>query len=336
MHARKSIAALAGIGLLAGAGLVDFDRRAASAQTASLTPRETFAGANSRIVSARFFHTRISTVRNSTAARVGRSLASLEPTWVTGLLRYARHQYPSGAEVRAWRKIRRKVRARSPGAQFDVVLNAEHYRTPAAIRLTMRRLRAKLGNEGWFFDFFSNAFQKHPRMVRAAIASAHRNGEWIGGNVFGIARLRSLPSKADFFSVQDNVFNLNLRAVRRLATGERVIYHLNSDPAHPRSGGCRFIQRLNTRQRMALIRRRAAQQVRIGFRFSYPVLFPQCIRPRKGGGSFLAAYNAFRDPPMAREIGRLLDLYDFSPGTGRSRSENVVQPPGKASRTMRR
>lgn len=310
----RSMAAAVCLGFLIGASVVHFDKSTASAEAGTLTPRETFAGANSRIISARVFHTRISTVRNSNAARIGRSLGSLRPTWVTGLLRYARHQYPSGREIRAWTKIRRKVRSRSPSAQFDVVLNAEQYRTPAAIRLTMRRLRTKLGNEGWFFDFFSTAFRKHPRTVRAAIASAHSHGEWIGGNVFGIAKRRSWPNGADFLSIQDHVFHINLGAVRRLATGERVVYHLNSDPAWARSGGCRFIQRLSTRQRMALVRRRAAQQITAGFRFSYPALFPQCIRPRKGGGSFLAAYNAFRDPPMAREIGRLLDLYDFSPG----------------------
>jgi hypothetical protein len=314
MGAPRSTVTVACLGLIACAAAAQAGGPAASAQTGAPSAREAFAAANSRIISARFFHTRISTVRNSNAGKVGRALGSLQPTWVTGLLRYARHQYPSRAEVRAWNKIRRKVRARSPGAHFDVVLNADHYRTPAAIRLTMRRLRTKLGNEGWFFDFLSGSFRRNPKMVRAAISSAHKHGEWIGGNVFGIASNRPLPSRVDFLSVQDHVFHLNLGAVRRLATGQRVIYHLNSDPAKAHSGSCRFIQRLNTRQRLGLVRRRAAQQPRVGFRFSYPVLFPQCVRPRKGGGSFLAAYNAFRDPPMAREIGRLLDLYDFVPG----------------------
>lgn len=314
MRTRAAIAAGLALGLITVAGAAGAEPPGANAVDARVTPRESFAAANSRIVSARVRHTRISTVRNSNAGRIGRNLASLRPTWVTGLLRYARHQYPTRSEVKAWNKIRTKVRNRVPTAQFDVVLNAEHYRTPAAIRLTMRRLRAKLGPEGWFFDFLSGEFRKHPRMVRAAIASAHSHGEWIGGNVFGVAQHRPLPRRVDFVSVQDHVFHLNLGAVRRLATGKRVIYHLNSDPARARSGGCRFIQRFSTKRRMALVRRRAAQQPRVGFRFSYPVLFPQCIRPRKGGGSFLAAYNAFRDPPMVREIRRLLDAYDFVPG----------------------
>ncbi len=146
--------------------------------------------AQSRIISARVWHTRISTVAHTNSRRIGRSIASLHPTWVTGLLRYARNQYPHRDEVRAWHQIRRIVRTASPGAQFDVVLNAMQYRTPRAIRMMMRRLRAKLNNDGWFLDFYSQGFRKHPRMIRAAINSAHGHGEWIGGNVFGISHHR--------------------------------------------------------------------------------------------------------------------------------------------------
>ena len=89
-----------------------------------------FAEAQSRIISARVWHTRIPTVPNANSRRIGRSLSALRPTWVTGLLRYARNQYPHRGEVRAWNQIRRIVRASSPHAQFDVVLNALQYRTP--------------------------------------------------------------------------------------------------------------------------------------------------------------------------------------------------------------
>jgi hypothetical protein len=273
-----------------------------------------FAAARSRVVSVRVFHTRIATVPHTNARRIGRSLASLRPTWVTGLLRYARNQYPLHGEVRAWRQIRRIVRTQSPSAQFDVVLNALQYRTPAAIRLTMRRLRAKLGNEGWFFDFYSTAFKAHPRMVKAAIASAHAHGEWIGGNVFGLAKHRPLPSRSDFFSVQDAGIHLNLPAVRRLAARTPIVYHLNNDPDKPSSGGCRFIKRFSDARRRMMLRRRAWQQVEYGFRFSYPALYPECLRSRAhGNGTFLRAYNAFRHPRVVNEIARLLDRYDFDP-----------------------
>jgi hypothetical protein len=270
----------------------------------------------SRVISARVRHTRLRPVRRSNARRIGRSLASLRPTWVTGTLRYARNQYPKRNEIRVWEEIRRIVRHHSPGAQFDLVLNAEQYRTPWAIRRTMQRLRAKLGPEGWFFDFVTSGFRKYPRMMRAAIDDAHAHGEWIGGNLFGIGKRRKLPMRMDFWSVQDHVFHLNLPAVRRLSAMKPILYHLNSNPQRRRSGGCRFIQRLSTKQRVNLIRRRAAQQARYGFRFSYPALFPQCLISRgKGNGTFLRAYNAFRDPRVVGEIRTQLDRNDFDPAS---------------------
>ena len=275
-----------------------------------------FAPAFSRVVSSRVYHTRFSVVRNSTSHRIGRSLASLDPTWVTGLLRYARNQYPTHDEIRVWKRIRKRVHRSSPTAQFDVVLNAEQYRTPAAVTRTMRRLSAKLGNEGWFFDFFSSAARRHPKMIKAAIAWAHTRGQWIGGNVFGLARATAFPVNADFLSVQDDGFHLNLPAVLKISKRVPVLYHLNNDPDDKSSGGCRFIKQYNTSRRRQLIRRRASSQIRYGFRMSYPALFPECLHPRpRGPGTFLASYNAFRDPPMAREIQALLDRYDFDPAT---------------------
>lgn len=264
-----------------------------------------------RIVSARVEHTRISTVRNTNARRVGRSLASLHPSWVSGLIRYARGQHPKPSEVRAWREITRIVRSVNPSAQFDVTLNAEQYRNGKELRRMMHRVRKKLNNDGWFFDFYSTAFEVRPRMIRAAIESAHEHGEWIGGNVFGLAKKRPLPVNSDFLAVQDFGFKLNLPAVRRLSARVPVMYHLNNNPRYPNSGGCQFMQRFTTARRRALIRRRARQQLRYGFRVSYPALFPVCKRKRRRGeGDFLYSYNAFRDPPMDRTILRLLDRYD--------------------------
>jgi hypothetical protein len=264
-----------------------------------------------RVVSARVEHTRINTVRNSNSRRIGRSLAGLHPTWVTGLLRYAQGQHPKHKEIRAWNEIRRIVHTTSPEAQFDVVLNAEQYGRGRELLRMMHRVRSVLHNDGWFFDFYSSTYLKRPRMIRAAIADAHAHGEWIGGNIFGLSRRLTLPLRSDYFAVQDFNFKLNKPAVRRMSTHRPVMYHLNNNPARPKSGGCRFIKDLTTARRMALIRHRAKQQARYGYRVSYPAFFPQCLHSRhRGKVEFLRAYNAFRDPPMVRTILRLLDRYD--------------------------
>ncbi len=272
----------------------------------------TFSQQLSRIVSARVHHTRLSTVRNSNSRRVGRSLATLNPTWVSGLIRYAKGQHPNHREIRSWREITRIVRAANPQAGFDVTLNAKQYRDGDEILRMMQRVRADLDNDGWFFDFYSTAFRKRPRMIRAAIASAHTHGEWIGGNVFGLAKRRPMPVQSDFLAVQDFGLQLNRPAVRRLSALLPVVYHLHNDPARPRGGGCRFIERFSTARRRSLIRHRARQQARFGFRVSYPALFPECLHAQRGRGqrTFLYSYNVFRDPPMAETVMALLDRYD--------------------------
>lgn len=269
----------------------------------------TFPQKMSRILAARVLHTRLSVVRNTNARRIGRSLASLQPTWVSGMIRYAKGQHPKRDEVHAWREITRIVRIGNPTAGFDVTLNAKQYRDGDEILRMMRRIRTKLNPDGWFFDFYSRAYQKRPRMIRSAIANAHAHGEWIGGNIFGIKRKRPLPMRSDFFAVQDFRLRLNVRAVSRLGGRVPLLYHIENDPDRPLSGGCKFIKDMTTAKRTSFVRRRARQQARYGYRFQYPALLPQCLRHRRDR-SFLQAYNAFRDPPMARTIMRMLNRYD--------------------------
>jgi hypothetical protein len=115
--------------------------------------------------------------------------------------------------------------------------------------------------------------------------------------------------RSDFLSIQDFRLRLNLRAVARLHSRVPLVYHLENDPDRPLSGGCKWIKGLTTAKRSAFIRRRARQQERYGFRVSYPALFPECLRYRSHR-TFLQSYNAFRDPPMARTITRMLNRYD--------------------------
>src|SRR5688500_12038302 len=106
-RARLAVAGAIACALIAGGAIGGGDAPSmASAANAPSPTMPRFAAALPRIVSARVWHTRLSTVRNSNARRIGRSLASLHPTWVTGLLRYRRNQYPTRREARAWREIR--------------------------------------------------------------------------------------------------------------------------------------------------------------------------------------------------------------------------------------
>jgi hypothetical protein len=224
---------------------------------------------------------------------------------VTGLVRYANGEKATAEQVAAYRRIRREVRATRPDAQFDVELNALEYRTPDEVRSMMRRLRAKFDNDGWFFDFFTPAWDKRPDVVRAAIDEAESNGQWIGGNAFGWSKNPQVPPGADFLAVADSNFKLELSAVRALADRVPVLFHFRNNPGNRHSEGCVYMKRYTTAEREAYVRRRAKQQADGHFHFAYPVFFPTC---ELGRGD--VAFDSLRDGTMLHTIAQLMQQYN--------------------------
>ena len=261
-----------------------------------------------RIVAARAYQHGTWVVPGETPDTVGQALASLKPTLVSGLIRYEPTEAVSEHEVDAWEKIRARVLAAVPDAHFGVELNALAYKTPEQVEQQMSAIRSKLDNDGWFFDFFTSAYKQRPEVVEAAIKSAHENGEWVGGNVFGLGHDPPIPPGSDYLAAQDSGdFRLNLAAVESLAKRIPVAVHLGNSPGVPTSSGCRFIKDLETAEREAYATKRAQQQQPNDFRFAYPVAFPECdFKPPKG----LVAFNAINDGTMLPTIKRLMDRYD--------------------------
>ena len=250
------------------------------------------------------------TAPGETAASVGAALAQLRPTYVTSLIRFTAGERVTDDEVKAWETIRAAVLATSPQAEFAIELNALEYPTVRRLNAMMAKVRAAFGNEGWMFDFYTTAARQKPKVMRAAVANAHANGEWIGGNAFGIARNPRFPADTDFLEVQDTDFRINLNAVRRLAGKVQVHFHLGNSPAFTNSSGCRFIKQLSTAKRQAYVSRRAGQQAEYGFRFGYPVFFPECYRRPSNPQTRIVTYNAPDDSPMMATIGELMDRFD--------------------------
>lgn len=262
-----------------------------------------------RIVSVRVYQHGAWTVPGETPETVGAAIARLEPTWVSSLIRLSSTEKPGADEVSAWNTIRRIVRDKVPDAQFDIELNALEYKSADDVVAMMDEVRAKLGNEGWFFDFFTPAYEKSPEVVEAAIADAHDHGEWVGGNAFGLDNDPKVPPGSDFIAVQDFRFKIDLAGVRALAKQAPTAFHLGNSPADPNSDGCVFIQKLTTAQRVAYVTKRAKQQAANDFHFAYPVFFPECERPGNDPNS-LFSYNALKDPPVMPTIDRLLGKDD--------------------------
>jgi hypothetical protein len=301
---RRRQAAPAVAALIAALALAALGSEAGRAGTPATPPDA------SRIAWVRAYQHGKWTVRGETAESVGAALAQLRPTYVTSLIRLAAGERVTNYEVKAWETIRAAVRATSPEAEFAIELNALEYPKIAKLNAMMAKVRARFGNEGWLFDFYTTAAKRKPKVMAAAVANAHANGEWIGGNAFGIAKNPRFPAQTDFLEVQDTDFRINLNAVRELAEKVQVHFHLGNSPAFPRSSGCQFIKQLSTARRQAYVTRRAGQQAAYDFRFGYPVFFPECYRKPSNPQTRIVTYNAPDDDPMMETIGQLMDQFD--------------------------
>ncbi len=263
-----------------------------------------------RIATVRMYQTGQFTTKHQDPASIGAELASLDPTYVSALLRYPKGGKVRGREVQAWNTVVAAVREASPDVKFDVELNAMEYPTGKSITNMMSYVRGRIDPDGWLFDFYTPAAKKKPKVVKAAIAAAHENGEFLGGNAFGIANNPVVPAGTDYIAVQDFGFDINMPAVRQLAQRSTVLFHLGNSPAFTNSDGCQFIEDLSNKKRIAYVTKRADQQAANKFRFGYPVFFPECARDRGHREDTLFSYDAPNDVPMMNAIRALMDKYE--------------------------
>lgn len=263
----------------------------------------------SRITGVRMYQNGQYVAKGQTPQTIASTLASLKPTYVSALLRFGVGEKVRGREVQAWQTVVTAVRAANPEAQFSVELNALQYPKAKRLRRMMASIRAKLDNDGWLFDFYTPAAKQRPKVMRAAVQNAHANGEFIGGNAFGIANNPRVPTGTDYIAVQDFDFHIDLSAVRKLAQRATVFFHLGNSPNLSYSDGCKFIEDFSARHRVRYVSMRARQQQANHFAFAYPVFFPECERDRSGRNATLFTYDAPRDGTMMQTIASLMDQF---------------------------
>jgi hypothetical protein len=273
-------------------------------------PPQTAAPDGSRIATVRVYQGGKWTARGESAADVGAALAQLEPSYVSALLRFKAGERVTAKEIAAWNTITDAVRAANPDAKFDIELNGLEFPTIKKLNAMMSKIRAAFDNDGWLFDFYTPAAKRYPKVMAAAVASAHANGEFVGGNAFGIAKSPTVPAGTDYLAVQDWGFRIDLHAVRKLSEQAPIFFHLGNSPGFPTSDGCVFIEKYGTKDRVDYVTRRAGQQAAYAFRFAYPVFFPECARDRGTPRAEIFTYNATNDSPMMETIGQLMEQYD--------------------------
>jgi len=276
-----------------------------SIETSSTGPQTMF----SRVVLARFYQQQDWTVPGESSSQVADAVASLRPTYVSGVLRVSSNTSLTQNMISDFNTIRSSVLGRSPMAKFDFVLNAQDYTSASQIQSKMQTINSQIHVDIWFFDYYEEGYVAHPTVMEAAVGYAHSQGQLVGGNLDSGLDLSTtspeFPSGSDFVSVPDSNFVVSpqrLQQVRSEAPTVPILVHTNNNPQNgPTSESCVYINGFSEQQRVAYETQMAQNQTRFGYFYMYNVFFPLC--------PVGTSYNSLTDGSMLQIVENLLNTY---------------------------
>ncbi|MEO1653130.1 MAG: hypothetical protein AAFU64_06270 [Bacteroidota bacterium] len=157
-------------------------------------------GVFQRVVLAQIYRNKNWTLEGEDAVSVGKVLANLKPTYVSGLLQIDASYALTPEQIKQYKKIREMVKAVSPNCKFDFIINPRQFKKPEDILKRMRDIQAQIPVDIWYLDFAKGDFNSS-KVVQAAITTAHENNQLIGGNLLDA----NLLKLGDFVAFSDNV-----------------------------------------------------------------------------------------------------------------------------------
>jgi len=134
-----------------------------------------------RVIQARLYHLGSWTLEDTsqTPVTVGRTIASLRPTFVTGILRVVDHGVPGNAECEAYTTIRSAVRSSVKGCRFDVLIDAGNETGSLFIR-RMIEIQSRIHPDAWTLYVAPDDTLINPEALAEAISYAHSQGDLVG------------------------------------------------------------------------------------------------------------------------------------------------------------
>ncbi|MCE9587250.1 MAG: hypothetical protein K8R57_02925 [Verrucomicrobia bacterium] len=252
-----------------------------------------------RVIQARLFHDGIWTLGDAsqTPVTVARTIASLHPSFVTGLLRIVDHGALSHSEEEAFSTVRSAVQASSKGCRFDVVLNAAEERSGDLIIRHMKEITTRIHPDAWTFYVSPNDTTVNPEVFEQGIAAAHAAGQMVGYD----GPLSLVPEGIDYLVVRAWDLKVSRHQIDLLKAANRVplIVELPTTfGAQPSPEVSSYVNELSPQDRAASLTSLAENQSAWGYRFAYPVFYPLC--PTKH------AFDATKDPILMVTIRSLL------------------------------
>ena len=252
-----------------------------------------------RVIQARLFHNGNWTLGDSlqTPVTVARTIASLHPSFVTGLLRIVDHGALSHSEEEAFSTVRSAVQASSKGCCFDVVLNAAEERSGELIIRHMKEITTRIHPDAWTFYVSPDDTTVNPEVFEQGIAAAHAAGQMVGYD----GPLSLVPEGIDYLVVKAWDLKVSKHQIDLLKASKHVplIVELPTTfGAQPSSEVSFYVNELSSQDRAASLTLLAENQSAWGYRFAYPIFYPLC--PAKH------AFDATKDPILMVTIRSLM------------------------------
>ena len=235
------------------------------------TPKSIF----QRVIQARLFHSGIWTLTGTsqTPVTVARTLASLQPTFLAGILRLPDHGEISEAEVEGFSVVRKAVLATSKNCRFDVLINAGIDHSSEVFVARMKEFSARLHPDSWTFYVPPETRSISPEIFEHGIAQAHAEGQMVGYD----GPLSLIPEGVDFIILRAWDFRINRQQLDLLRAKQRIPLIVEL----PTTFGTKdypevvsYVGEMDTKDRVTLITELAENQSSWGYRFSYPIFYP--------------------------------------------------------------
>jgi len=228
-----------------------------------------------RVIQARLFHSGTWTLAGSTQtpSTVARTIASLQPSFVSGLLRIPDHGEISNAEVEGFDTVRNAVRAVNKGCRFDVVLNAGDELPGEHFVRRMTEINAHIHPDAWTLYVHPYEDSIKAEVFEEIIEHAHSLRQMVGYD----GPLSLIPEGVDYIIVRAWNLQLNRKQIDLLRAKQHVplIVELPSTfGSNITTDASTFIQKMNTAERSMTLTRLAENQASWGYHFAYPIIYP--------------------------------------------------------------
>lgn len=256
-----------------------------------------------RIIQARLYHNGSWTLADASQSpvAVGRTLASLRPSFVTGLLRVTDHGDLSLSEEEAFLTVRSAVQASSKACRFDIVLNAGDERSGDLIVRHMKEITARLHPDAWTFFVSPDNASVNPSVLEHGIAAAHAAGQMVGYD----GPLSLVPEGIDYLIVRAWDLKVSKRQIDLLKASKHIpliVEIPTTFGSQPPPEVTSYVNELSSQDRAAALSTLAENQNAWGYHFAYPVFYPLC--PAKH------SFDATKDPILMVTIRSLLARFN--------------------------